>query len=78
MLDIHGGPHGVFSDTFNLTQQVLATAGYMVLCVNPRGSSTCGTDFAKAVIQDWGGEDYLDLTEAVEQVCARPDVDSEG
>ena len=76
VLDIHGGPHGVFSDAFNLTQQVLATAGYIVLCVNPRGSSTYGADFAKAVIRDWGGEDYLDLMDAVELVCVRPDVDS--
>ena len=75
VVDIHGGPHGVFSDAFSMTQQVLATAGYMVLCVNPSGSSTYGADFAKAVIQDWGGEDYLDILEAVEMVSGRADVD---
>ena len=76
VVDIHGGPHGVFSDAFNLTQQVLATAGYIVLCVNPRGSSTYGADFAKAVMRDWGGEDYRDLMEAVDRACERPDVDA--
>ena len=45
VLDIHGGPHGVFSDSFSPQQQVLATAGYIVLAVNPRGSSTYGTGF---------------------------------
>ena len=76
VLDIHGGPHGVFYDAFNATQQVLATAGYLVLLVNPRGSSTYGVDFAKAVLRDWGGEDYLDIIDAVQEVSAREYVDS--
>ena len=76
VVDIHGGPHGVFSDAFSPTQQVLATAGYVVLCVNPRGSSTYGAEFVKAVLRDWRGEDYLDIMAAVEEVCSRPYVDS--
>ena len=56
VLDIHGGPHGVFSDSFSPQQQILATAGYIVLAVNPRGSSTYGAEFMKAVLRDWGGE----------------------
>lgn len=76
VVDIHGGPHGAFYDAFNLVQQVLATSGYLVLCVNPRGSSTYGAQFARAVLRDWGGEDYLDIMAAVDAVCARPYVDS--
>ena len=75
VLDIHGGPHGVFSDSFSPQQQVLATAGYIVLAVNPRGSSTYGTDFMTAVLGDWGGEDYLDIMSAVDLVCERDYVD---
>ena len=75
VVDIHGGPHGSFYDAFNPVQQVLATAGYAVLCVNPRGSSTYGSDFLKAVLGDWGGEDYLDIINAVEEACALPYVD---
>jgi len=77
VVDIHGGPHSVFYDTFNPLQQVLATAGYLVLCVNPRGSSTYGLEFVKAVLRDWGGEDFLDIMAAVDEVCTRPYVDSE-
>ena len=76
VVDIHGGPHGVFNDAFVLVQQVLGTAGYLVLCVNPRGSSTYGAEFAKAVLRDWGGEDYLDIMAAVEAVCSRSYVDA--
>ena len=77
VLDIHGGPNGAFYDSFVPAQQVLATAGYLVLAVNPRGSSTYGDDFMMAVLGDWGGEDYQDLMAAVDEVCRRPYVDSE-
>ena len=74
-LDIHGGPHGVFSDTFSPQQQVLATNGYVVLAVNPRGSSTYGAPFMKAVLGDWGGEDYLDIMASVDELCERDYID---
>ena len=77
VVDIHGGPHGAFYDTFEPAQQVVATNGYLVLLVNPRGSSTYGADFTVAVQQDWGGEDYQDIMAAVDYVCARPYVDSD-
>ena len=76
VLDIHGVSHSAFADTFNATQQVLATAGYLVLLVNPRGSSTYGDAFVKAVLGDWGGEDYLDIMAAVDEVCTRSYVDA--
>ena len=75
VLDIHGGPHGVFSDSFSAQQQVLATGGYIVLAVNPRGSSTYGAEFMKAVLGDWGGEDYLDIMSAVDHMCELDYVD---
>ena len=75
VLDIHGGPNGAFYDSFVPAQQVLATAGYLVLAVNPRGSSTYGVDFMMAVLGDWGGEDYQDLMAAVDELCRRPYVD---
>ena len=76
ILDIHGGPHGVFFDAFNPTQQVLATHGYVVLAVNPRGSSTYGDEFLKSVLGDWGGGDYEDIMAAVDEVCERPYIDA--
>jgi len=75
VLDIHGGPNSAFYDAFNLTQQVLATHGFLVLAVNPRGSTTYGYAFARAVLGDWCGEDFQDLMFAVEEVARRPYVD---
>lgn len=76
IVNIHGGPHGSFYDGFNPVEQVLATAGYLVLSVNPRGSSTYGPDFLKAVLRDWGGEDYRDIMASVDETCAQPYVDA--
>ena len=76
VLDIHGGPNGAFYDSFVPWQQALAGSGYLVLAVNPRGSSTYGDEFMRAVLDDWGGEDYLDLMAALDHVCQRDYVDS--
>jgi dipeptidyl aminopeptidase/acylaminoacyl peptidase len=77
VLDIHGGPNAAFYDAFTLTQQVLATAGYLVLAVNARGSTTYGRAFTMAALGDWGGEDYHDLMAAVELMAARPEIDAD-
>ena len=75
VLDIHGGPNGVFMDTFDPLHHLLSCSGYIVLAVNPRGSSTYGEDFGMAVLSDWGGEDYYDLMSALGQILEKPYVD---
>ncbi len=77
ILDIHGGPHSFYGHTFNAVQQALAGAGYIVVYSNPRGSGSYGRDFARQVINDWGGEDYLDLMAVVDAALERPYVDPE-
>ena len=77
VLDIHGGPNGAFYDSFVPWQQALAGSGYLVLAVNPRGSSTYGDEFMRAVLDDWGGEDYLDLMAVLDLVSERHYVDED-
>ena len=77
VLDIHGGPNGRFSDNFDPVHQILATNGYIVLAVNPRGSSTYSPEFTKSVLGDWGGEDYLDILASVDELAGRPYVDED-
>jgi dipeptidyl aminopeptidase/acylaminoacyl peptidase len=76
VMEIHGGPNGFFGEGFNVLHQIIAGAGYLVLFVNPRGSSTYGAKFTDAVTVDWGGEDSLDLLHALDVVCERPYVDA--
>ena len=77
VLEIHGGPNAFHGDGFSPLHQVLAGAGFLVLAVNPRGSSSYGADFTAQVFEDWGGEDYLDLLAAVDAACRRPYVDEQ-
>ncbi|MGN6483366.1 MAG: S9 family peptidase, partial [Thermomicrobiales bacterium] len=70
VLSIHGGPHGFYSFIWNNHAEMLATNGFFVLISNPRGSSTYGRDFAEAVHNDWGGEDWKDLQELLDHVIA--------
>lgn len=75
ILWIHGGPVGQFTDGFNLTPQYLAAQGYVVLMVNPRGSSGYGEEFSRAIFADWGGPDYEDVMAGVDAVIEAGYVD---
>ena len=73
ILNVHGGPTGVFQQTFIGGRGVyplatFAARGYAILRVNPRGSSGYGTDFRRANMKDWGGADYQDLMSGVDKV----------
>jgi dipeptidyl aminopeptidase/acylaminoacyl peptidase len=73
ILNIHGGPTGVFQQSFIGGRGVyplatFASKGYAILRPNPRGSSGYGTEFRRANIKDWGGADYLDLMAGVDKV----------
>lgn len=77
VLDIHGGPNSRFYDWYDPYQQIIATAGYVVLGVNCRGSSSYGLEFAKMVLGDWGGEDYRDIMAGVDEMCSRDYIDED-
>jgi len=77
LLIVHGGPHNAFGETFSADIQLNAAAGHVVLAVNPRGSGSYDEPFARAVVGDWGGEDFADLMGAVDAVldAADPRID---
>ena len=67
ILSVHGGPTSAFKRNFNGQLQFLATEGYAVLFVNPRGSTTYGEEFTRGVFEDWGGKDYQDIMAGVDK-----------
>ena len=77
VLEVHGGPNGFFGNGWMSGHQMLASAGYLVLYINPRGSSTYGQDFVSRVFEDWGGEDYADQMAAVDRILRRSYVDAD-
>ncbi|SMD42764.1 Dipeptidyl aminopeptidase/acylaminoacyl peptidase [Aquiflexum balticum DSM 16537] len=73
ILQIHGGPAGVFSQTYTgapsiYMTQFFAQHGFIVLRPNPRGSTGYGKDFRYANVRDWGFGDYEDLITGVDHV----------
>ncbi|HET9391551.1 MAG TPA: S9 family peptidase, partial [Steroidobacteraceae bacterium] len=74
VLLVHGGPAANFSAGYGWEiawAQVLASNGYQVLMVNPRGSTGYSEAFVKANRGDWGGGDYRDLMTVLDVVLAR-------
>lgn len=48
ILQIHGGPHAMYTGTYSHEMQTLLAQGYALLMTNPRGSFGYGQDFAQA------------------------------
>jgi dipeptidyl aminopeptidase/acylaminoacyl peptidase len=75
VLQIHGGPHVAYGTGFFHEFHVLAEAGYVVLYVNPRGSTTYGQEFGNVIQYRYPGDDWKDLMAGVDAVLARGFVD---
>ena len=75
MLNIHGGPHWLFRKAFDYPMQEHAANDYVVLYVNPRGSTSYGAAFGNAINHAYPGKDYDDLMRGVDEVVARGYVD---
>lgn len=71
IVEIHGGPHAMYANTFFHELQLLAAQGYGVLYINPRGSHGYSQDFVNAVRGDYGGGDYADVMAALDEVIAQ-------
>jgi dipeptidyl aminopeptidase/acylaminoacyl peptidase len=77
LLHIHGGPAGVFRNTFDTRSQVWAGLGYAQLSPNVRGSSGYSDELLRGNMNDLGGGDYWDLMTGVDAVVAQGIADPE-
>lgn len=71
ILNIHGGPHSAFGYTFFHEMQWMAAQGYVVLYLNPRGSSTYGQQFGNVIQYNFPGDDAKDLLAGVDEMVKR-------
>ena len=76
LMEIHGGPHGMYNVGFNYMFQNFAANGYVVLYTNPRGSTGYGSAFGNAIKHAYPSVDYDDLMAGVDSVVARGYVDT--
>lgn len=70
ILEIHGGPFANYGPRFTAELQLMAAAGYVVFYMNPRGSTSYGSDFANKIHHNYPGQDYDDLMSGVDAVVA--------
>jgi dipeptidyl aminopeptidase/acylaminoacyl peptidase len=70
ILEIHGGPHFAYGDSFFFEFQLLAAAGCDVVYCNPRGSQGYGEPFAAAIVGDWAAPAFEDCLASLDAAIA--------
>jgi dipeptidyl aminopeptidase/acylaminoacyl peptidase len=76
IMEIHGGPHGMYNVGFSSMYQNFAANGFLVLYTNPRGSTGYGSPFGNAIMKKYPGVDYDDLMASVDALIAKGNVDT--
>lgn len=75
MANIHGGPSGVWTQSFPGSYgnfaHVWAGRGWLSFFPNVRGSSNYGEEFLVSNVRDWGGGDYRDIQTGLDTLVAR-------
>jgi dipeptidyl aminopeptidase/acylaminoacyl peptidase len=65
---IHGGPQGAWGDdwSYRWNAELFAANGYVVVMINPRGSTGYGQAIVDGVNGDWGGKPFTDLMQGLD------------
>jgi len=74
---LHGGPQGFDGDWFDtgLENQIFPAAGYAVLRVNYRGSTSYGQAFCRSLWGDWHWREHDDIMASVDEALKQPWID---
>jgi dipeptidyl aminopeptidase/acylaminoacyl peptidase len=73
VVEVHGGPHRMWSTAGSMWHefQTLAGRGYVVFWCNPRGSTGYGEDWMAAIERDWGDVTLEDVLAGARTVADR-------
>jgi len=74
---IHGGPHGIFGDTWHYrwNSQLFSAPGYITISPNFHGSTSFGQDFAISIHGEHANKPYQDIMNAVDYMIDKGLVD---
>ena len=75
ILEIHGGPFSNYGFRFSTEVQLYASKGYVVLYINPRGSTSYGKKFANEIHHNYPNHDYDDLISGVNYILDKGFID---
>ncbi|KAK9369924.1 Alpha/Beta hydrolase protein [Lipomyces kononenkoae] len=73
---IHGGPQSAWTDSWSTRWNPIVWAdngddGYIVVTINPTGSTSYGKDFTDKIQNAWGSYPYFDLVLGLEYITKR-------
>ena len=71
LIENHGGPISNYGDRFSPEIQLYATAGFVVLYPNPRGSTSYGEAFGNLLYHNYPGDDYHDVMDGVDAILKK-------
>ncbi|MCK5671399.1 S9 family peptidase, partial [Candidatus Bathyarchaeota archaeon] len=78
IVQIHGGPLGIYGDGIYQEFQLMAASGYCVIYTNPRGSAGYGEEYGATLNGRHGTVDYVDIMDFTRDAVKRfPFIDSE-
>jgi len=75
IVQIHGGPHASYGETYFHEFQWLAANGFTIFYCNPRGSLGYAPEFTGGIVGAWGKQDAADVMAGVKWLKEQPDVD---
>jgi len=71
LIENHGGPISNYGDRFSPEMQLYATAGFVVMYPNPRGSTSYGEAFGNLLYHNYPGDDYHDVMDGVDAMLKK-------
>jgi dipeptidyl aminopeptidase/acylaminoacyl peptidase len=72
LVNVHGGGTNSYLRRQNLTEQTLASKGYIVLAINYRGGSGFGREFQDLSVNDWANGQAMDAAAAADFLRSLP------
>ncbi|RKZ10956.1 S9 family peptidase [bacterium] len=72
ILNVHGGPQGMWCDSFRGAWQGYPAAGYVIAFPNPHGSSGFGQEFTLGISRNWQGKVYEDVMAVTDYMANQP------
>ena len=75
VLNMHGGPHGAYGNSFSFDFHLQSGKGFFVVYTNPRASTGYGEAFRWGTWGSWGDEDYDDVMAGVDVALSKYPID---
>ncbi|TRO52456.1 S9 family peptidase [Candidatus Bathyarchaeota archaeon] len=71
VLEMHGGPRGIYGEGIFQEFQLLAAEGWAVIYTNPRGSAGYEEEYTQGVMRHYGEVDYDDFMDFTDEAIKR-------